>query len=125
MSLPETIAAAQRIAVASSGRPVTYHRGTSSVEVTAMVGHTDAASLDEYGVAETTRLRDYMILVEDLILDGERVEPWQGDRIREREGGTVHVYGGMGPGGEPPWRYSGSGHSMYRVHTKHIDTETG
>jgi hypothetical protein len=74
-------------------------------------------------VVERIESRDFLILAEDLVLDGTVVLPVRGDRIRETQGGKVYVYEVVAPGNEPCWRYSDPFRKTLRIHTKHIATE--
>lgn len=57
--------------------------------------------------------RDYLIPAADL-----GFEPERGDRITETINGTPTVYEIVAPLDEPDWRWSDSGETRYRVHTK-------
>ena len=104
-------------------RPVTYQRGTASVEVQATVGRTVFETADDYGVVQHSESRDFLILAADLVLDGAAVLPERGDRIRETASGKVYVYEVMAPGKEPPWRWSDLYRRTLRIHTKQVATE--
>jgi len=113
---------AQRKAHAS--RTVTYRRGEDSVQLSATVGMTVLRLEDDYGIEQRLTRRDYLIEVADLVLAGQQVEPQAGDRIEEADGETTWVYEVMGPGGgEPDWRYSDPYRRVYRIHTKHVETQ--
>lgn len=103
--------------------PVRYLRGEESVEVPASIGKTVFRLDREYGVTERIESRDYLILVEDLVLDGTRTIPRSGDRIQEVDGDKLHLYEVMAPGGEPHYRFSDSYRLTYRIHTKFLRTE--
>ncbi len=105
-------------------RQVTYQRGDSFVEVSATIGQTEFEIAGEYGVVEKAEARDYLILVADLVLDGQTTLPQRGDQIREAQGATTFVYEVMAPGGESPWRYSDPYRKTLRIHTKEVDAET-
>lgn len=104
-------------------RSVIYQRGTSSVEVSATIGRTVFEVDDGFGVLERIESRDYLILAEQLVLDGQPTFPERGDRIRETDGAKTVVYEVMAPGKEPHWRYSAPYRKTLRVHTKQVDTE--
>ena len=100
------------------GGAVTYHYGASSVAVTATPGHTNFRFVDEYGRTVRVESRDYLINVADL-----PVEPERGHQIKEAQGGTTYVYEVLAPNDEPAWRFSGHYRTVYRIHTKLVDTE--
>jgi len=104
-------------------RLVTYQRGTNSVEVKATFGRTIFEEADDFGVIQKTESRDFLVLAADLVLNGERVLPKAGDRIREVQGDQGFVYEVMAPGTEPPFRYSDAYRQTVRIHTKHVATE--
>ena len=106
-------------------RPVTYQRGSDSVEVAATVGKTEFEIDGGYGVVERFVSRDFLVAAADLTLAGEPVEPQPGDRIRETVGQKVHVHEVMAPGKEPCWRWSDPYRATLRVHTKEVDVESG
>ncbi len=105
-------------------RTMVYHRGGSSVEVSATIGQTTFEQADEFGGIQRLESRDYLIRTADLVLDAEIVLPAPGDRIHETSGASLFVYEVMAPGGEPPFRYSDPYRKALRIHTKHVATET-
>lgn len=68
--------------------------------------------------------KDFLIPVEILLIDDERIEPQKGDRITETytEPSGTKVYEIMAPFDEQPWRYSDANHTLFRVHTKEQST---
>ena len=104
-------------------RLVTYQRGTNSVGVKATIGRTLFEQADDFGVIQKTESRDFLVLTVDLVLNGERVLPKPGDRVREMQGDQVFIYEVMAPGTEPPFRYSDAYRQTVRIHTKHVATE--
>jgi len=104
-------------------RSVVYERGAASVEVPATIGRTVFEVDDGFGVLERVESRDYLILAEHLVLDGQPALPQRGDRIREADGANVIVYEVTAPGREPHWRYSDRDRKILRIHTKQVDTE--
>lgn len=104
-------------------RLVTYQRGANSVDVKATIGRTIFEQADDFGVIQKTESRDFLVLAADLVLNGERVLPKAGDRVREVQGDQVFIYEVMAPGMEPPFRYSDAYRQTLRIHTKHVATE--
>ncbi len=104
-------------------RTVVYHRGSSSVEVSATIGQTTFEQADESGGIQRLESRDYLIRTADLVLDSQTVVPEPGDRIHETAGESVFIYEVMAPGSEPPFRYSDPYRKALRIHTKHVATE--
>ena len=108
-----------------ASRPVTYCRGAASVALQATVGRSLVQMLKADGLVETVERRDYLIRACDLVLNGDAGEPQVGDRIRETIGGKVQVYEVIGAGQEKHFRKSDPDGLTLRVHTVHVDTETG
>lgn len=93
--------------------PVRYFRkGGGKMTLPAALGRTMFRAEDEYGVTVRTESRDFLIAVSEL-----GCEPERGDRV-EYNGRSYEV---LAPNGEPCWRWSGTSHATYRIHTK----ETG
>jgi len=104
-------------------RPVSYARGSSTVEVQATIGRTEFEQADDFGIVHKIESRDYLIRTIDLVLDGQSTLPKQGDQIRETVGETTFVYEVLSPGDEPVFRYSDPYRKALRIHTKHIAME--
>ena len=101
-------------------RLVNYRRGNNGVDVQATVGKTVFDIQNEYGLIEKTETRDYLILADDLVLDGVAILPKRGDRVQEEAGDTIYIYEVMAPGNEPEWRYSDAYRKTLRIHTKMV-----
>jgi cytidylate kinase len=100
-------------------RLVTYQRGAASVVVSATIGRTTFEVDRTLGIHEEIQSRDYLINAEDLVLDGNQVEPAAGDRIVELDGTKQFTYELSSPlGNEPAWRYSDDYRLTVRCHTK-------
>ena len=102
-------------------KPVTYRRGPQGLVVLATVGKTTFEVLSAAGVLERVESRDYLIAAADLAALGQ---PQRGDRVIEDAGGTRHTAEVLAPGREPHWRWSDVNRTCYRIHTKHLQTET-
>lgn len=102
--------------------PVTYSRGSASVSVQATIGRTTFETDRQDGVHIDEQARDYVVTVDDLVLDGVPVEPRSGDHIVE-DAAPALTYEVMAPEGvEQAWRYSDSHRLAYRIHTKLVAT---
>jgi hypothetical protein len=108
---------------------ITYHRGEDSVVLSATIGTSRGTVSLEYGMREQWIARDYLISVDDLVLDGERVQPARGDRIVETaldsddEATATVTHEVLPPSAEEPaWRFSDEHRLRYRVHTKQVQT---
>jgi len=110
--------------------PVVYERSGSSVEVQATLGETTFEQADDYGIVHKIESRDFIMRASDLVLDGQQTLPKAGDRIRDTHGSQVFIYevsaptSGGGGGGEALFRYSDPYRAAFRIHTKHIATES-
>ena len=103
--------------------PVTYHRGTESVEVAATIDKWTFEIDDGMGVLEKIESRDFLILTATLVLSGQATLPQRGDRIKETSGDKIYVYEVLAPGKEDCWRYSDPYRKTLRIHTKQVDVE--
>ena len=103
---------------------VVYKRGSDAKEVQATIGRTEFEQADEAGLIHRVESRDYLIRAADLDLGAGPIQPKAGDQVREQVGSQVFVYEVNAPGGQPPFRYSDPYRRTFRIHTKHIGTET-
>ena len=119
----QAIAAMGSTLRASCGLTVTYHRGESSVEVTAVVGRTLYESDDASGAIVKAESRDYFVEAVAIDFGAGAVEPEPGDRIAEplAGGATADVYEVMPLGPEPCYRKSDPQGNTLRVHTKLVE----
>lgn len=120
MPFGDVLHAAFRAAKQVAGVPVTYRRGSDSVTLSAVVGQTPVEREDGAGTTVRSVVRDYLIDAADLVLSGQHVTPQRGDRIEEASGHVYEVMPAISKS-ELPWRYSGPGRDVYRVHTRLID----
>jgi len=120
----DAIAAMGSTLRASCGLSVTYHRGESSVQVTAVVGRTLYEADDASGAIVKAEARDYLIEAVALDFGAGTVRPEPGDRIWEPLAGgeSADVYEVMPLGPEPCYRKSDPQGNVLRVHTKLIET---
>jgi hypothetical protein len=102
---------------------VFYLRGAESIEVAATIGKTVFEIDDGIGARTQFEARDFLILADDLILDGRIVLPERGDRVQEVQTGKTFLYEVLAPGKEPCWRYSDPYRKTLRIHTKQVGTE--
>ncbi|MCP4248080.1 MAG: hypothetical protein GY778_13620 [bacterium] len=105
---------------ANAGGSVTYSRGGDSVVLTAGVGRSEFAWLDDAGATIEEEARDYLVIAAELILAAAATLPAAGDKIVEVAGGTTYTYQVMAFGDEPPYRYSDQQRVRLRIHTKLI-----
>ena len=102
-------------------RQVIYARGAQTKEVPALVGKTVFKVDKGYGLFERVEARDFLIEAADLEEFGE---PERGDRVMDTLNGKVELFEVMSPGGEPHFRYSDPYRKVFRIHTKHVGTES-
>ena len=105
-----------------AGVSITYARGATSIAATAWVGRTVFSQLPtaQGGAAIVFGDRDYLIPVAALASLANPDTPQRGDRIAETVNGEACVFEVVAPGGEPPWRFSDPGRTIYWVHTKRV-----
>ena len=104
----------------SAGNTIVYQRGSSTVSITAPVGASDGERMDTNGTVYSFLSTDFLIKATDLVLDGEIAIPQRGDLIVWNS----CTYTVLAPkSGEKPYRESGPGGSVLRVHTKKTGVE--
>lgn len=103
----------------NASRAVTYSRGGETITIAeAIIGNTRAEVTANDGMTLQSKVRDYLIAVEDLYFGSSPVEPVEGDEIREPDGTNTFVFTVMPLGSEPAWHYSDPFRQRYRIHTK-------
>lgn len=100
----------------AAGVSVTYTRKGQSITVSAAIlGRAVFSSNLDGGARIEFGDRDYLIAVDDLTFGA----PQLGDRITESVDGVACVFEVMTPAtGEPAWRYSDPGRTLWRIHVK-------
>lgn len=101
-----------------AGKTVTYRRGAQAVALQAVTGQSEYSTVDDAGMPVANQSRDFLVAAAELVLDGEEVEPKVGDVIEELDGTRVRTHIVIALGDDQPWRWSDSGRSTRRVHTK-------
>ncbi len=79
--------------------------------VNATIGKTLFRAENEYGITVRTESKDFIVSVDEL-----KNPPERGDTIIYDN----HHYEVLAPNGERPWRWCGSDHLTFRIHTKEI-----
>lgn len=104
---------------AHASQPVVFRRGTQEIEVLAVPGQITSQQTDEFNRITRKQMRDWIVRLKDLTVEGEVLEPVEGDQVLCAVGGRVHRYGVYSPGGnEPPYRYTDPYHTAMRIHTE-------
>ncbi len=121
------VAAAAGIIADVAGESVEYVRGSGSDAVAVAIAgavHSEQGYelTGEGGISLTHESDDWLILVADLVLDGEPAVPAAGDQIRQTVGDTVIVYTVMPIPGKNCFERVGGG-CRYRIHTKQTGEE--
>ena len=106
-----------------AARTVSYKRGSSTINVTAVVGATRGRSEDELGMQWDVITRDYLIRASDLMVNNQEIEPDRGDEIREQANGKTYVYRVGRDGRAPLWEWADTEHRVRRIHTQFVGTE--
>lgn len=102
---------------------VTYQRGEDSISISATAGTSNFEQIDEHGLVNQLRTRDFLIEAADLVIDSVLVNPQIGDKIIETDGAVTYFHRVMSPGGgATPWRYSDPYGKVLRIHTKLVST---
>ena len=106
----------------ANGVEVLFIRNGSTCSPIATIGTTRRDQQMSDGHISRKQIRDFLIDVVDLVIDGDQVEPDLDDRIEETEGGRVFVYRIVSPGGnEEPFRYSDRWRITWRIHAELIE----
>ena len=103
--------------------PVAYQKSDRSViELDATLGKSFFKSEDDYGRLVGSVSTDFLVRVQDLMLDSESFLPEAGDYIyyprASETNSKVGVYEVTAINGEPCWRYSDINNKTFRIHTK-------
>jgi len=109
-----------------AGTAIAYRRdGSTDASITARVGQTAFKYTDSSGATIRTITRDFIIDVDDLVLDGTRAEPRVGDEIIEddTDGLVRRTYMVTSVNSEPAWKWSGQHRTSVRIHTLETDSE--
>ena len=93
--------------------PVTYEHDGSIYAVNATVGKTDYDVATDSGLSIVSHVVDFIITADDLPF-----EPEIGDRIELD--GLWHEVMALGDDIRG-WHWSGSTHTTYRIHTRHVN----
>lgn len=102
-------------------RTVRYYRGSDWVEMEDVtVASTNVGYETGEGVRMNSKVRDYLIVPESLIINSIKVEPAEGDQIVDTNDGSTQTYEVMSLGGDMAWRYTDRYHTMLRVHTRDV-----
>ena len=117
-SFDNAISGALETLRSSCGQAVTFRRGRSSAELTAVVGKTAVSQDDGRGLVVERSIRDFLIRTSDLRLEGVAVTPERGDKIIQTLGGVAYEWEVNGPGGEKPSRWVDDAGHTTRIHTK-------
>ena len=118
MSFHDLVSGALATLRGVAGATVTYERGADSVDVTATSGASRIEMTSGDGSFTVIPARDYMIAVDDLVLNSVAVTPAPGDKITEECGGITYVYRVLDLGSEPCYQFSDFGRTQFRIHTK-------
>ena len=101
------------------GTNVMYHRGASSVGITAVVQKPQFVVDGETVVLVDWEGRDFMFNTISLVLGGVLCLPQRGDQIVETVGGATYTFDVMAPTAQTPvWEWSDKYRDRLRVHCK-------
>ena len=104
-----------------SGRSVVLRRYVGGVEklgyATATIGETRGEEYISEDMTVLVRYRDFFIDVKEYVIDGVQVEPQPDDQIDETIDGVVYTFQVLPNAGEPN-RFSDTGRTIWRLHTK-------
>lgn len=104
----------------AAGRSVAYRRGSLSVSITAWSHGTDNEVTDQHGIEIDISERVYHFVREELVLQGQSIEPRPGDTIEETIAGRVERFEVMPLGDAPVSSWNDADGTMIAVNTKRI-----
>ena len=102
------------------GLDVVYHRGISSVAITATATMHEYEIVDDEGFGIVMLSRDYIVHVADLIINSLEITPRAGDRITETIHGVACTFEVMSLGQKHEYEPFDSDGLMLLVHTKKV-----
>lgn len=108
---------------ANASVPVTYRRGSSTVNVDASLGSQLLRVSDGKGGTKVERTeRDFLINSAELVLGGLLVLPRRGDQVDvSLPDGTLETFEVAAPRGEAEWRWCDGFHTRLRIHAKRLN----
>ena len=112
----DAVKAAYKAARVMSGVTATYTRGAHSVLLKVLQGQTQLTAAGDNGIIVVGNAHDFLILVEELILNGSQTLPLRGDTITVN--GTVFTVLTMA--GDAQYRYTDQERKIIRVHTRNM-----
>lgn len=103
---------------AHASQTVVYRRGEfqSSVPVT-FGSRNSAAEFSANTIRVEMQQRDFIIPVDELVIDGTAVTPCAGDEIDVTDGDDTLTYRVLGQTDSPSWEYDNDYRKLYIVHT--------
>jgi len=107
----------------AAGETVTFVRDAATAEVTAIPTVPELAVEDDDGMVTQWDGLDWLVLAEDLTLDGLPVEPKRGDLLKRTQTDGIYVYETMAPPGLAHFAWVGPYRLQYRIHTKLVKVE--
>jgi len=105
-------------AASSLSRTVTYSRGSTELEISAVIGQADYEIEDETGVRTVATIVDFVI-TDAAAFAAAFHEPAAGDQVTD---GDV-VYEVLALPGMPAWRWATRYRRAIRVHTKELSDD--
>jgi len=106
------------------GEKLEYRRGDLfALPCVGVIGATMQKVLTEAGIVTVGRMRDFLIGVEELVFEGDRVIPEAGDRICRLELDGSPVFEAL-PDGDDVFHYSDPLETQFRIHTKGIGSDS-
>lgn len=110
----------------AAGITVSIVRGTNTTtDVPAIPGSTEytVETQRDSGIYETRQSRDFLIDATDYTIAGVQVLPQRSDLIKETVSGQMWVYELLPQLNEQGWKFSDTGRTRLRIHTKRIRIE--
>lgn len=103
--------------------PIIYKRENTEISTCATPARTVFKYQDRFNITQRKDVRDYIMNVNDIVINNEAVVPEKGDIIIEDTEFQRFCYEVQAFNQEPEWQYSGAFRLAIRIHTKKIDEE--
>ena len=117
------VRAALRSARALAYVDAVYRRGSQAVPIQPIRSDVEVELIDGDGSVTIAKVTLWRVLAEELVIQGEEVEPEEGDRIEYQVGNKRQVYEVQAVGGANCWEPTDPHVHGYKIKTRMIDDD--
>jgi len=100
-----------------------YKRGSESCPIQPIKSSVDVELISGDGSVTVAKVILWRVLAEELVIQGQRVEPAEGDRIEEQVGTSKHTYEVQTVGGESCFEPADPAHQGFLIRSRLVQTE--